>query len=249
MNAALRLERTARRTEISEADFVQFYPYPPHYIDLCIGIMSGIRLQPGAPRHYGGSNRTIIKQAYEMLVSDRTAFATKAIGALVTLDKVFELVEGNLSNERRTDIHEVSQRFKDDAEDKGWALRVAKVICLLEFVRDLPRTEANIASFLTDEVGKPAPIKEVQAAVKRLNAAQFIRSTEEGWKLQTAQEKSWETERRGHLDPKPREQNDIRKQVLEQIFDEAEFKTYRYQTYRTFRVGISVDGARLGDEG
>src|SRR5208282_4284384 len=157
LNAALRLERTARRTEISEADFVQFYPYPPHYIDLCIAIMSGIRLQPGAPRHYGGSNRTIIKQAYEMLVSDRTAFATKTIGALVTLDKVFELVEGNLSNERRTDIYEVSQRFKDDAEEKGWALRVAKVICLLEFVRDLPRTEANIASFLTDEVGKPAP--------------------------------------------------------------------------------------------
>ena len=65
---------------INEADFVHFYPYPPHYIDLCIGIMSGIRLQPGAPRHYGGSNRTIIKQAYEMLVSERTAFAKRAIG-------------------------------------------------------------------------------------------------------------------------------------------------------------------------
>ena len=51
---------------------------------------------------YGGSNRTIIKQAYEMLVSERTAFAKKPIGALVTLDKVFELVEGNLSNEKRT---------------------------------------------------------------------------------------------------------------------------------------------------
>jgi hypothetical protein len=113
LNAALRLERTTRRADISEADFVHFYPYPPHFIDLCINIMSGIRLQPGAPRHYGGSNRTIIKQAYEMLVSDRTAFAKKPIRALVTLDKVFELVQGNLSNERRTDIHEVSQRFKN----------------------------------------------------------------------------------------------------------------------------------------
>src|SRR3974390_828264 len=100
-----------------------------------------------------------------MLVSDRTAFAKKPIGALVTLDKVFELVEGNLSNERRTDIHQVSERFKNDADDKGWALRVAKVICLLEFIRDLPRTEANLAAFLIDEVGQPAPIKEVQPAV------------------------------------------------------------------------------------
>ena len=81
--------------------------------------MSGIRLQPGAPRHYGGSNRTIIKQAYEMLVSDRTAMATKPVGTLVTLDKVYELVEGNLSSEKRSDIHDIGERFKDDPEDPG----------------------------------------------------------------------------------------------------------------------------------
>src|SRR5262245_23230659 len=176
LNAALRLERTSRRTEITVSDFVQFYPYPPHYIELCIGIMSGIRLQPGAPRHYGGSNRTIIKQAYEMLVSDRTAMAHKPLGTLVTLDKVFELVEGNLSNEKRTDIYEIGERFKGDPEDQGWALRVAKVICLLEFLRDLPRTEANIAAFLVDAVGQPAPVAAVEAAVQQLYAAQFIRN-------------------------------------------------------------------------
>ncbi|MFH1821822.1 MAG: BREX system P-loop protein BrxC, partial [Methanobacteriota archaeon] len=144
LNAALRLERTSRRTDIGEEDFIQFYPYPPHYIDICISIMSGIRLQPGAPGHLGGSNRTIIKQAYERLVSNRTNLAECPIGTLVTLDRVYELVEGNLSNERRTDMHEISERFKSE-QDKQWTLRVAKTICLLEFVRDLPRTEANIA--------------------------------------------------------------------------------------------------------
>jgi hypothetical protein len=248
LNAALRLERTTRRTDINEEDFVHFYPYPPHYIDLCIGIMSGIRLQPGAPRHYGGSNRTIIKQAYEMLVSERTAFAEKPVGALVTLDKVFELVEGNLSSEKRTDIHQIADRFKNDPEDHGWGLRVAKVICLLEFIRDLPRTEANLAAVLVDKVGKAAPLSEVQAAVKRLDAAKFIRNTEEGWKLQTAQEKNWTNERGGHLDPKPRERNELTRAALRQIFDEPEFKTYRYQN-RSFRISIGVDGASVGDEG
>ncbi len=248
LNAALRLERTTRRTDISESDFVHFYPYPPHYIDLCIGIMSGIRLQPGASRHYGGSNRTIIKQAYEMLVSDRTAFAKRPIGALVTLDKVFELVEGNLSNEKRTDIHQIAERFKGDPEDHGWALRVGKAICLLEFIRDLPRTEANLAAVLVDEVGKATPLSEVQAAVKRLDAAKFIRNTEEGWKLQSAQEKNWTNERSGHLDPKPRDRNDLSRTALQQIFDEPEFKTFRYQN-RSFRIGISTDGTSIGDEG
>ncbi|HOQ48034.1 MAG TPA: BREX system P-loop protein BrxC [Bryobacteraceae bacterium] len=248
LNAALRLERTSRQTHVSEEDFVQFYPYPPHYIDLCISIMSGIRLQPGAPRHLGGSNRTIIKQAYEMLVSERTALAKAPIGALVTLDRIYELVEGNLSNERRTDIHAISERFKSDPDAQKWALRVAKVICLLEFVRDLPRTAANIAAFLVDKVGDAPPLSEVQAALKRLHEAQFIRETEDGWKLQTAQEKNWETEKKAH-DPKPRDRNEILRQTLRHIFSEPSLRTYRHKDCRTFRVGISVDGTAIGDEG
>ena len=247
LNAALRLERTTRKTEISEADFVHFYPYPPHYIDLCIGIMSGIRLQPGAPRHYGGSNRTIIKQAYEMLVSDRTAMATKPVGTLVTLDKVYELVEGNLSSEKRSDIHEIGERFKDDPEDQGWALRVAKVVCLLEFLRDLPRTEANIAAFLIDRVGLPAPLPQVKAAVKKLDEAQFLRETEDGWKLMTLPEKNWEKERENLLDPKPRERNKITRNVLRDIFGEPALKTYRHKEHRNFRIGVAVEGVTLED--
>ena len=249
LNAACRLERTTRKSEVTEEDFVQFYPYLPHYVELSIGIMSGIRLQPGAPRHYGGSNRTIIKQAYEMLVSERTALASKPVGTLVTLDKIYELVEGNLSNEKRTDIDDIRQRFKDDAEDRGWTSRVAKTVCLLEFVRDLPRTEANIAACLVDEVGKPAPLAEVKAALGRLQSAQFVRSTEEGWKLQTAQEKNWDTERRGFLEPKPRDRNEIIRQTLQGLFGEPALKTYRYRDFRSFKVGIQVDGVRIGDEG
>ena len=247
LNAALRLERTSRRTDLNEEDFIQFYPYPPHYIDICISIMSGIRLQPGAPRHFGGSNRTIIKQAYEILVSPRTNLAESPVGTLVTLCRVYEIVEGNLSNERRTDIHEISERFKSDA-DKHWVLQVAKVICLLEFVRDLPRTEANIAAFLVDKVGDLAPVAQVEVAIRKLSNAQFIRNTEDGWKLQTAQEKNWETEKKAQ-DPKPRDRNEIVRNALREVFGEPTLCTYRHKDYRTFRIGISVDSTTVGDEG
>lgn len=246
LNTAFRLERSSRQTSITEDSFIQFYPYPPHYVDLSISIMSGIRLQPGAPRHLGGSNRTIIKQAYEMLVSDRTRLADCPIGTLVTLDRVYELVEGNLSHERRRDIYEIQESFKDDPE-RHWILRVAKVICLLEYVRDLPRTEENIAAFLIDKVGDPKPLSQVQAAIKKLQAAQFIRNTEEGWKLQTAQEKSWETEKRGFA-PKPRDRNEIVRQALVAIFA-SDLRIHRYKDYRSFHIGLSVDGAAGGDRG
>ena len=170
--------------------------------------MSGIRLQPGAPRHFGGSNRTIIKQAHEMLVSERTRMADAPVGRFVTLDKIFELVEGTLSTEKQKDISDIGERFSRDADAK-MILRVAKAVALLEYVRDLPRTEPNIAACLIDAVGQPAPTQAVTTALSKLELAQFVRQTDEGWKLQTAQEKNWETERQGYLSPKQREQDEI----------------------------------------
>src|SRR5208282_5441954 len=98
-----------------------------------------------------------------------------------------------------------------------WALQVAKAVCLLEFLRDLPRTEANIAAFLIDRVGTPAPLAQVQAAVKKLDEAQFLRETEDGWKLMTLPEKNWEKER-NELDPRPRDRNEIARKVLREIW-------------------------------
>lgn len=249
LNLACRLERTSRSSEIREDAFIQFYPYLPHYIDLSIDIMSGIRLQPGAPRHYGGSNRTIIKQAFEMLVSDRTALAEKPIGSLVTLDLVYELVEGNLSSEKQHDINDIYERFRGDPADGGWALRSAKAICLLEFVRDLPRTPANIAAMLVDTVGMARPEVEVERAIERLRKAQYVRETEEGYKLLTAQEKNWDTERGGYLGPSPKDRNEIKRKAIGDAFAESQVTRYRHSASRTFRVAVSVDGVKVGEDG
>jgi hypothetical protein len=248
LNIALRLERTSRKSSLTEKDFVQFYPYPPHYIELSIDIMSGIRLQPGAPKHLGGSNRTIIKQAHEMLISPRTAMADQPLGRLVTLDRIYELVEGNLSTEKQKDIHDISQRFGSGSEANPLALRVAKALCLLEFVRDLPRTEANIAACLVEDIHQAAQVVEVEKALGRLRDAQFVRITESGWKLQTAQEKNWETERRGY-EPKPKDRHVIEREILQAIFSEPKLKTYRFRDLRNFRVGISVNGILVIDDG
>ena len=137
-----------------------------------------------------------------MLVSERTNFATKPVGTLVAMDDIYELVEGSLQ-ERRSDIAQIAEKFSDDGV---WALRVAKTITLLEFVREVPRTTRNIAAVMLKSVDGAAPLSEVEAALEQLNSADFIKSTEEGWKLQSAEEKDWGVERRRHLNPKPADQ-------------------------------------------
>jgi hypothetical protein len=249
LNAALRWEQTARRSQVTADEFVQFYPYPPHFMDLSIDIMSGIRLQPGAQRQIGGGNRTIIKQAYEMLVSEKTNLADQPVGTLVTLDRLYDLVEGSIASEKQLDINQIRESFRDHADDpNGYTLRTAKCLCLLEFVRGLPRTASNIAACLVDQVGYQSPADPVRASLERLEAGQFIRNTDEGWKLQTAYEKHWDTERRGYLAPKLRDQNEILREALRDLFAEPDLKTFRHK-HKTLKVAVTLDGIRIGDDG
>jgi hypothetical protein len=251
LTSALRLDSNQYRVDLNEANFVQFYPYPPHFIELSIYIASGIRLQPGAPRSVGGSNRTIIKQAYEMLVSPRTDMKAKPLGRLVTLDLVYELVEPNLSSQRQSDIAGISERFKGEPDDRGWATRVAKAIMLLELVRNLARTEGNLAAVLVDEVGKPSPLEEVKSALARLEKAGFIKNGDEGYKLLTVNDRNWEDAKRGFV-PKPKDRiGGFQAVELMPYHTEADVAALRALgcTYFLMRLpdSIAADGRLRGD--
>jgi len=234
------LSKTSRRQELDEHGFINLYPFLPYQIDLIIDIVSGLRAQPGASRHTGGSNRTIIKHAQQMIISPKTNLGEQSVGRLVTLDLVYDLLEGNLTTERRKDIADVSNNLSGDP----LALKVAKAITLLEFVRDLPRTPENIAATLYERVDGQPLVAEVKASLKRLEGAQFVRETPEGWKLQTALEKDWDTKRR-RIAPKLAQRKELRRELLYSIFEEAKVRTYRYRDLRTFRLAVTADGSTI----
>ena len=89
----------------------------------------------------------------------------------------------------------------------------------------------------------------MEAALGRLSEAQFVRDTGEGYKLQTAQEKSWEQEKNQYKELRPRERNEIKREILSEVFGETGLKRYPHKNLRTFTVGVSVDGSRIGGEG
>lgn len=240
LNQATRMERTFYYKEIDEAGFLQCYPYLPHFIDISIDIMSGLRSQAGALRHYGGSNRTIIKQAYELLVNERTALADKPLGTLVTMDRIFDLVEGNLSSEKSKDINNIITRFKD-----GWPARVVKVVCLLEFLKELPRTDVNIAACLVDEVGRPSPLPEVREAIMLLEKENALHATQAGWSLPTRDFINWKKKKDGIKTPLP-EKKQIVREAIRDIFSEQGISKYRYRNIKSFELSLILDGAEKG---
>lgn len=240
------LERSARNIEIDRNDFVRLYPYLPYQIDLCIDIVAGLRLKRGAHRHVGGSNRTIIKQAQQMMINERTRLADRPIRQLVTLDLVYELLEaGNLlPSEVTQEVARIAERLKANALSSC----VAKAITLLEAVKDLPRTLHNLAVVLHPAVDAPCLRKEVEAALAELEKAQFVRQTEDGYKLLTVQEKNWET-RRNALEPREADRNRLHREVVATLMEDLKIRSYRYNDLRGFRLSLSVDGVTVSGEG
>ena len=179
----VRLERCSRRTEFDEDRFVRFYPYLPHLIDLSIDIMAGIRIHPNARGQFAGAD-AIVKQVLEMLVSDRTRLAEQPVGVLVSIDKIYELVEGNIAPKKQKDVLDIRDRFEWDEDYPGMAGRVAKAICLMEFAKtNLPRSTKNIASLLVQRVTEVRPTLAVAATLYHLKQAGLVRETEDGWRL------------------------------------------------------------------
>lgn len=180
----VKLQRSSRRTEFDEDQFVRFYPYLPHLIDLSVDIVAGVRLHPSALKPPSDGNRTMIEQTFEMLASERTRLADQPVGVLVSIDKIYEVVEEILPIEKRKDVLNIRQRFDGDKDYPGMAGRVAKAICLMEFVKtDLPRSMENIAALLVQDVSEAPPILAVTAMLYFMQQAQFARETEDGWTL------------------------------------------------------------------
>lgn len=227
LSAQSGLERSTLETSIDIESFIQFYPYLPHYIELSISIMSGIRLQKGGTRHLGGSNRTIIKQSYEMLVNEKTNYSQRKVGDLVTIEKIYDLVEGSLSSDRRREIDKVAQA--NNSEENPWTYRVTKAIGLLEYVKDLPRTEKNIAALLIPAAGQDAPIKEVKQAISDLESHDFIRSDEYGYHLLSEEERGWADERRKIAEPKTAPKLTIIQNILSDLLSSPNYLTVKYK--------------------
>lgn len=240
------LERTSRNINITKDDFIRLYPYLPYQIDLCIDIVSGLRLKREAYRHMGGSNRTIIKQAQQMLINERTKLVDAPIGSLVTLDMVYELLEAGsmIPSEVTSEVSNVSKRLSANP----LALKAAKAIALLESVKDLPRTARNIAVVLHPSVTSPSMEREIKEALDELERAQFVRNTEEGYKLLTVQEKNWET-KRNELEPREAERNAIHKEIIREIFSDPRLRTHTYDNLKSFKYAVTMSGDTVESEG
>jgi len=189
LNQNVKLEQCPRCTEFNEDEFVRLYPYVPHLIDISLDIVAGIRLDPSAPRQLTDGNGVIVKQSFEMIASARTRLVDQPVGVLVSIDKIYDLLEESLPPEKRESISLIRERFEQYLGYPGTPARVAKAICLMEFVKTgLPRTTKNVAALLVQRVTETPPVGVVAGILHQLKEAHLVVETENGWKLRDLDE-------------------------------------------------------------
>lgn len=232
-----RLTADIKLPELSRETFIDLYPLLPYQIDLIIQIVSGLRTQGGASKHVGGANRTIIKLAQQLLINPAVNLADRPVGDLVRLDQVYDLVEGNIGSEVRAKIAAIPKLVEHPL-----AQPVAKVICLLQYVKSVHRSAENIAAALHGQVGGDSQLASVKEALRALEAAHQVRHGDDGYRIPTPAEDDWERLRNG-IDPKPGDSHRLYQEVLSAFWQPQ--PSYTLFETKTFKAGLAIQGREI----
>ncbi len=180
---------------LTEDDFVEVYPMFPGHLDLILQITSALRVRSSRTQGDDQAIRGLMQLLGELFRARR--LAEREIGALVTLDEVYEVQHTALDSEVQASMARVLSRCTADGESP-LLVRAAKAVALLEVLSESQAvTSALVASCLFDHVargnGEPA-VKEALEELRRRNLLSY--SVKQGYRVQSSAAEEWERERR-----------------------------------------------------
>jgi hypothetical protein len=234
-----KLDTKIRLPELTSKAFADLYPLLPYQIELIIQVVSGLRLSGGASKQFGGANRAIIKLAQELLTNPQSGLADEALGALVTLDRVYDLQSNNIDSQYRGKISDIAIKASHPL-----AVPVAKAICLLQFVDQVPATERNIAVVLHPRVDCDSIQSQVQEACEHLYDRRLIRKAPDStYKIPTPQEEDWE-QTRTKQEPSAQDRHNLLQEALRQNWDPVPSAGLG-NGVRTFKAALHFRGGEV----
>jgi hypothetical protein len=189
LRANVSLHSPTRSEEFTGEEFTRVYPLLPYQIQLFIDAVSALRAHGGAGPMVGGANRTLIRLAHQLL---KTSMIRQEVGALVTVPMAYDLMDEMIPGPWRGEIDQVCHRHGAESTET----QVAKTVALISGVRALKLDEHNLAVLLHSAVEAETRRATVTAALEALVHEETLREGEDGYRLQSPQEKDWEKARR-----------------------------------------------------
>ncbi len=226
-----------RHRPFTDDDFVRLYPLVPYQLQVLIDAVSARRAQGGAPQTMGGSNRTLIRHAQQLVSNPSVGLAGEDTGHLVTLDRSYILLEDVIPTAWRHEVDQVAAAHGDDSLEA----KILRVVALCADVPGLPLTARNLAVVLHPSMASDPIEPAVRDALTKLVAEDRVRETDDGYRLQSPEQKDWEKTRRG-IDMKPGDAVRLRKRILRDALG-----SLTISMGRTFKIELHVEREKMSD--
>lgn len=226
-----------RHSPFTDDDFVRLYPLVPYQLQVLIDAVSARRAQGGAPQTMGGSNRTLIRHALQLIKNDAVGMKDLPAGALVTLDRSYVLLEDVIPTAWRHEVDQVAAKHGDSSLEA----KTMRVVALCADVPGLALTARNLAVVLHPTMSADPIESNLRTALDHLVAEDRVRETDDGYRLQSPEQKDWEKTRRG-IDMKPGDAVRLRKRILKDALG-----SLTVTKGRTFKVELHVEREKMSD--
>lgn len=229
------LDSAALGREFTGDEFAQFYPLLPYQIELFIRAVSAHRARGGAGPMFGGTNRTLIRLAQQLVINKQTNLGEQQIGALATSAMAYDLLEGIIPDGWRFEVDQAGEHHGESSVESA----VAKSVALLSDVPQVELKPRNLSVLLHPSVDSESLEGAVSVALGNLTSAETLRETDDGYRLQSPEEKDWEKRRRsielnsGHF----------RRLVRERLSDVLSGVTA--SAAREFKLGLSFEDEQI----
>lgn len=178
---------------ITEEDFLEVYPMLPGYVDLLMQITSNLRVRSTRTKGDDYAIRGLLQLLGELFRTQN--LGEQELGALVTLDSIFEVQQSALDADMQNTLSRVFSHPEVASDDM--AIKVTKVVSLLELIQEQqPTTTKFISQCLYERLGRGNNESTVQEALDKLRDLGFISYSEKtGYKIQSSAGQEWQRER------------------------------------------------------
>jgi hypothetical protein len=179
---------------VTPDDFAEVYPLLPGQIDLILQITSALRTRSTRAQGDDQAIRGLLQLLGELFRDQK--LAEQPLGALVTLDQVYEVQHTALDSDVQASMARILNQCTGESD--GLMVRAAKAVALLELIQDIHATDAKlVAQCLYDRVDRGNHAAAVTEALEELRRRNLLGYSEKsGYKIQSTAGEEWERERR-----------------------------------------------------
>ena len=239
LSARYKLDSSQSLKPITRENFIDCYPFLPYQLDILPEMFKA--LGKGTDDQLAGSERTLIDVTQSVL-KDEDHLYNDELGALVTLDMIFDEISNDIPT---TDVQSIREARPKDA-DHETARRVLKSLYLLQQLSWIPNTADNIATSLQTELGPTQELESnVEDTLDALVDAGYVGRSEEGYRFLRETERELENEIKG-IEVGPGDIRRSSKRFLNDLLDETSRINY---DGKTFQVNLSIDGEEISSKG